>query len=177
MKKKKRLIKLIWLALYYGFAKHLPATNGQYIKWPRKVRRLIVSHIFQHIGLNVNIEKGANFGTGSDISIGDNSGIGVNAYVRGPLTIGDNVLMGPDVVVLTSSHNFRRRDIPIRLQGGSFSQVTIGNDVWIGQRVMILPGVHIGSGAIIAAGAVVTKDVDPYTIVGGVPARFIKNRP
>lgn len=169
--------RLVCLLLYYGIAIHLPATNGQHIKWPRKVRRALVKPLFCHTGAKVNIERGANFGTGADISIGDYSGIGVSASVRGPLIIGDNVMMGPDVVVITSSHNFDRTDIPMRLQGSTSKPVLIGDDVWIGQRVMIMPGVNIGNGAIIGAGAVVTKDVPPYTIVGGAPAKVIKSRP
>ena len=85
--------------------------------------------------------------------------------------------MGPDVVILTSNHKADRIDIPIGAQGMTGKRkVTIGNDVWIGQRVMIMPGVTIGDGCIIAAGAVVTKDVAPYSIVGGVPARVLKMR-
>lgn len=171
-----KIRRVLCLLFYYGIAIHLPATNGQYIKWPRRIRRSLVRHLFCHMGSEVNIEQGANFGSGGDISIGNNSGIGVNASIRGPLTIGDNVMMGPDVVILTSSHNFERTDIPMRLQKGVRCSVSIGNDVWIGQRVIILPGVTIGDGVIIGAGAVVTKDIPPYTIIGGVPAKIIKYR-
>lgn len=103
--------------------------------------------------------------------------VGLNAYIRGPLKIGSNVLMGPECVILTTNHNFNRRNVPIRLQGSTTKPIIIGNDVWIGQRVMIMPGVEIGDGAIIAAGAVVSKNVAPYTIVGGIPAKLIKQRP
>ena len=103
--------------------------------------------------------------------------IGLKAYIRGPLKIGRDVLMGPECVILTTNHNFSKRESPIRLQGSTSKPVLIGDDVWIGQRVMIMPGVNIGNGAIIGAGAVVTKDVPPYTIVGGAPAKVIKSRP
>lgn len=132
--------------------------------------------LFDYCGSNVNIEKGADFGTGKGISLGDYSGIGVNCKVRGPLTIGKNVMMGPNVNILTHSHNFDRTDIPMCKQGGNFKSVTIGNDVWIGMNTLILPGVHIGNGVIIGAGAVVTKDIPDYVVVGGVPAKIIKNR-
>ena len=70
-----------------------------------------------------------------------------------------------------------RTDIPMRGQGSTPARkVTVSSDVWIGARVIILPGVTIGQGAIIAAGAVVTKDVPPFSVVGGVPARVIKFR-
>lgn len=86
-------------------------------------------------------------------------------------------MMGPDVVILSGGHVFDRTDIPMRLQGGKKSRPTvIGDDVWIGTRAIIMPGVRIGSGVIIGAGAVVTKDVPDYAIVGGVPAKVLRYR-
>ena len=85
--------------------------------------------------------------------------------------------MGPDVVILTLNHEYSDIHKPIGWQGMKpRKKVTIGNDVWLGQRVMIMPGVTIGNGSIVAAGAVVTKDIPPYSIVGGVPAKVLKNR-
>ena len=85
--------------------------------------------------------------------------------------------MGTDVTIITRNHRFDRTDIPMMEQGFEEERpVYIGNDVWIGDRALILPGVHIGDGSIIAAGAVVTKDVPPYSIVAGVPARKIRDR-
>lgn len=164
------------MALYYGFAKYLPNSQHRITKWCRSVRRAICKPLFDECGSSLNVEKGADFGTGAGIKIGTGSGIGANAQIRGELTIGDNVLMGPDVVILTTNHRFDRLDIPIGRQGNIDEPVSIGNDVWIGQRAMIMPGVNIGNGCIIAAGAVVTKDVPDYAIVGGVPAKVIKYR-
>lgn len=124
-----RVRTFLTLVLYYGVVIHLPATNGRYIKWPRKIRQSLAKVLFDHAGSPITIEKGANFGTGRGISIGDHSGIGMNAYVRGPLKIGDNVLMGPDCVILTTNHNFDSRELPIRRQGATTKAVTIGNDV------------------------------------------------
>ena len=113
---------------------------------------------------------------GGGISIGKGSGLGVNCLVHGPLEIGEKVMMGPDVVILTHTHNIDRTDIPMGDQGSRVAKVTIGNDVWIGMRSIIMPGVKIGNGAVIGAGAIVTKDVPDYAIVGGVPAKVIKYR-
>lgn len=98
--------------------------------------------------------------------------------MRGPLRIGDNVMMGPEVVILSSGHAHSRTDIPMNQQGfiAPTRPTIIGNDVWIGTRVIILQGVQIGDGCIIGAGAVVTKDIPPYSVAGGVPARVIKSR-
>lgn len=100
----------------------------------------------------------------------------MNSFVNGPLKIGDNVMMGPDVTILTHTHVTDRVDIPMSEQGYRVAEVVIGNDVWIGMRVVIMPGVRIGNGAIVGAGAIVTKDVPNYAIVGGVPAKIIKYR-
>lgn len=90
--------------------------------------------------------------------------------------MGDDVRTGPEFAIITANHSFDNPDIPIRLQGKTKSPVVIKDRVWIGMRVIILPGVTIGEGAVIGAGSIVTKDVKPYDIVAGNPARVIKNR-
>lgn len=86
-------------------------------------------------------------------------------------------MMGPECYIYTRNHAFSRTDIPMREQGmQDFKPVTIGNDVWIGARVTILPGVKIGNGCIIGAGSVVTKDLPNFAIGGGNPARVLKYR-
>lgn len=161
--------------LLFSLFKKLPASNqffGRISKW---LRAKSAKGFIKYCGKNVNIEHGAVIS--SKLSIGDNSGIGVNCVCGGELTIGDDVMMGPECVFIARNHDFSRMDIPMRLQGYQETQgCTIGNDVWIGRRVMIMPGVKIGNGVIIAAGAVVTKDVPDFTIVGGVPAKVIKYR-
>lgn len=172
-------MKVLCLLIYKCFLRFLPATDNtlRVGKIIRKFRSAVAGACLDKHGKNINIEKGADFGRGRGITIGNNSGLGKNCSVRGPLEIGDNVMMGPDVVILTNNHCTERIDIPMNQQGTLPNEkVVIANDVWIGTRAVILPGVHIGNGCIIAAGAVVTKDVPDFAVVGGVPAKVIKYR-
>ncbi|HBK28739.1 MAG TPA: acetyltransferase [Parabacteroides sp.] len=138
--------------------------------------RLLYKALFRLWASRRGLELTANRQIGGGIFIGSGSGLGVNGSVHGPLRIGENVMMGPDVTILSQTHNIERTDIPMGKQGMREAEVIIGNDVWIGMRSIIMPGVKIGDGAVIGAGAVVTKDVPDYAIVGGVPARIIKYR-
>ncbi len=170
-------MRTLALMLYYGLGKFLPKSQGKVGKISRKIRYGLCRHIFAYIGKDVNVERNVFFGGGKDISIGEGSGLGLNANIQGPLTIGRWVMMGPDVLIYTRNHQWTRTDIPMIEQGDTEPlPVVIEDDVWIGARVIILPGVHIGKGSVIAAGSVVTKDVEAYTVVGGVPARVIKKR-
>src|SRR5690606_31169622 len=115
---------------------------------------------------------------GESLQIGNN--VGINHYcfigVRGNVIIGNNIIFGPRVSLFSENHNFNRLDIPIKYQGETRKDTIIGNNVWIGANSVILAGVNIGDGAIIAAGAVVSKDVPNNSIVGGVPAKVLKFR-
>jgi maltose O-acetyltransferase len=165
------------LVLYYGFARFLPPSGTRFTGWVRIVRGILCRGLFKRCGRNVNIEKGVYFGDGGSLEIGDHSGLGEGCRVYGSVTIGRDVMIGPDVILLTRNHRFDRLDVPMRLQGwGDERPIHIGDDIWIGARVVVLPGVTVGSGAIIAAGAVVTSDVSPFAIVGGNPARVLRMR-
>lgn len=134
-------------------------------------------NIFLHCGKNVNIEKGAFFGSGFRLKIGDNSGIGLNCVVPGNIEIGNDVMMGPECYILSSNHAFDRTDIPMTRQGFSIQKKTIiEDDVWIGRQVIFTPGRTVKKGTIIGAGTVLTKDFPEYSIVGGNPSRLIKSR-
>ncbi len=173
----KGLLRTISLMMYYGFFRFLPPTNNRYFVFIRGIRSTVAKQCLDKAGKNVNIEQGANFGSGRGIWLGDYSGLGLDCSVRGPLEIGNNVMMGPDVIILTDNHGFARIDIPMTEQPTSpAKKVIIGNDVWIGTRVIILPGVTIGNGVIIGAGAIVTKDIADYAIAAGNPARIIRYR-
>lgn len=171
--------RIICLLIYKLFLVWLPSTNGKFplYKQVRWLRSVVAGMCFDSHGKNINVERNANFGRGIGIVIGNNSGLGVDCNVRGPLYIGNNVMMGSDVRIFVSSHDTTSTDIPMMMQGDLPPQkVTICDDVWIGTRVIIMPGVTIGRGAILGAGAVVTKDVPEYAVVGGVPAKILKYR-
>lgn len=174
----KKIIRIIALVLYYGIGRYLPNLPG--FPLGRAVRGTLCKHIFVKCGANVNVERMAFFGMGKALEIGSNSGIGPRSCLMnvpgGELIIGDDVMMSPEVLVLTFNHNHANVDIPMDRQGFTYAKVVIEDDVWIGARVIILPGVTIGKGSIVGAGAVVTKDVPPYSIVGGVPAKVLKSR-
>ena len=166
---------IIGRLIYNVLGKHMPLSDSRFSFGSKRIRAFCGKLLLNHCGKNVNIEKGAQFST--EVSLGDNSGIGVNATISSYVTIGNDVMMGPECLIYTTNHAFGRRDIPMWRQGFSEPKpVVIGNDVWIGGRVTVLPGVHIGDGAIIGAGSVVTRDVEPYSIVGGNPAKLIRKR-
>lgn len=145
-------------------------------KWGNRLKNVFARRAFAYVGKAVN--WGKNLTLASDFQIGDNSGVGDNARISNGVTVGDDVMIGKNLKIFTINHKTDRTDIPMRLQGFcETSPLTIGNDVWIGDNVIITPGCcRIGEGSILAAGAVVTKDVEPYCVVGGNPAKVIRYR-
>ena len=137
---------------------------------------------------NVELGSGSYFGFDckiyasefSKVKIGSdcefNSNVMINARGNGSITIGNNVLIGPNVVLRSSNHSFENLEKSINKQGMNHGEIIIKDDVWIGSNCVILQNCTIGKGSIIAAGAVVTKDIESYSVVGGVPARLIKKR-
>jgi len=109
-----------------------------------------------------------------DVMIGDHTRVGLHNTIIGPVTIGNHVNLAQGITVTALNHNFEDSDKRIDEQGVSTKPVTIGNDIWIGANAVILPGVTIGDHSVVAAGAVVTKDVPPHSLVAGVPAKIIK---
>ena len=115
---------------------------------------------------------------GTGISIGDRTGIGARAFLagQGGITIGNDVITGPNMQVYSENHNFSNLTQTIKEQGVTKKPTVIGSNCWIGGGVSILAGVNIGDGCVIAAGSVVIKSVPPNSIVAGVPAKIIKSR-
>lgn len=109
-----------------------------------------------------------------DVIIGDHTRIGLHNTIIGPVTIGCHVNLAQGITVTALNHNFENSDKRIDEQGVSTTPVIIEDDIWIGANAVILPGVTIGNHSVVAAGAVVTKNVPPHSLVAGVPAKIIK---
>lgn len=166
---------IIGKILYNSIAKHLAQSGSRIFLLGKYFRRFCAKLILKKCGKHVNIEHGAVFN--SECELGDYSGIGINCKLNGKVIIGKHVMMGPECLIYTRNHKFDDINITMDKQGfQEWKPVIIGDDVWIGGRVIILPGKHIGNGAIIGAGSVVTKDVEDYSIVAGNPARKVKSR-
>lgn len=139
---------------------------------PRQLRWLALRVFGVHIGRSV-VAPRVFFGRPTRISIGSGTFINYGAFLDGSggITIGDSVSFGPEVMVITASHDTG----PVTKRAGrdTTAPVVIGDGTWIGARVTILPGVKIGEGCVIAAGAVVIGDCEPGATYGGVPARLL----
>ena len=175
MKKHRSIKSHICHFLFVHFAVKMPSSQARLGKFYKKLRERLVKGYIDYCGSNVNIEPHCRFDYA--LKIDNNSGIGEHAELYGDINIGKDVMMGTNCIIYTVNHKFDDTDIPMRQQGNQPKKpVVIGDDVWIGGRVTILPGVHIGKGAVIGAGSVVTKDVPEFAVVGGNPARIIKYR-
>lgn len=131
------------------------------------------------IGDRCIIKKFSNIDAGQGyIRIGHNSSINLFCSLsgQGGLVIGNDVRIASHTVLLSSTHNFSDNEATIHSQGISGNKTEIGDDVWIGSHCIILGGVTVGAHSVIAAGSVVNKDVPPYSIIGGVPAKLIRSR-
>jgi maltose O-acetyltransferase len=171
-----RIRRYVALCLYYGLANKLPGRGplGAPSRW---IRQELCRRFLADCGQRINIGRDVHLSTGSRVSIGHRSGLGPGCRVYGALIMGEEVMVGPDVAFLSENHRFDRLDEPIGWQGVTDRDPPrIEDGAWIGLRATILPGRVVGEGAIVAACAVVTKDVAPYTIVGGNPAVVIGNR-
>ena len=142
-----------------------------------KARETVIRKLFGKVGQNPVILPRFVCDNGKNISVGDNFLINFNGVILdiAPVIIGNNVMIGPHTLITTVNHPLNAKER--RNHMAVATPVTIGNDVWIGGNVTILPGVTIGDRAVIAAGAVVTKDIPANTVAGGVPAKVIKELP
>jgi len=156
-----------------AMARNLPGEFGI------EVRRRLLGRRFKQAGRGLVIFQGARILGPWNLSVGDNCRIGVENMIQanGGVEMGHDVLLGPAVRIWSVNHVFSRIDMPIWDQGYEHKPVKIGNGVWIGANSFIMPGANIGDHVIVSAGSVVSgKDVEPYSILAGNPARRIGTR-
>ena len=167
-------MRLFWYFLYIACFRFTPEAYRPYALFFPVLRRFLVRRFASYAAPDCIIKHNADISP--NIRLGSRSEVGTRSMIQSHVEIGDHVMMGPDVKIYSRNHGHSRIDIPMCEQGKVQSRTTIGNDVWIGANVVILPGVNIGSHTIIAAGAVVSKDIPAYSIAGGVPAKVLKTR-
>lgn len=171
----KKIIKGLGYALYLLIGQWLPHyIAGHTCIISKFIRKISAKMFFDKCGKNVDLGRKVKLST--KIQIGNNSGIGDNNYFIGKVIIGNDVMIGPQVMFIASNHNYKDKTIPMNKQGTNSKGIFIDDNVWIGARAIILDGVHIKSGTIVGAGAIVTKDTEENSIVGGNPAKIIKYR-
>lgn len=173
-----KLKQIICLVIYYSILYYLPGSSFPLLGILfKKLRYQCCRNIFKHCGRNVNIERRAFFASGSELCIGDYSGLGYSCIVPGNIQIGKYVMMGPNCYILGSNHEIADNNIPMMFQGHQErKQTIIEDDVWIGRNVMMTPGRTIRKGSVIGIGCVLTKDFPEYSIVGGNPSKLIRIR-
>ncbi len=157
--------------LVYGVVKYIPMPIGDFA-------RALVLKLFAKRVQTWSIRDGVTFWYPWGISIGRNVSINEFCFLDGygGIRIGDKVRIAHHCSFISEDHGYEDPDTPIMHQKRVCATITIGNDVWIGCGSRVLKGVTVGDGAVIGAGSVVTRDVPPYTVVAGVPARVIKRR-
>ena|SRR5579872_6475577 len=135
-------------------------------------------HFLKQIGERVYIMQRVKIMSPRKVSIGHDVLLNEDVKIGGQcgVTIGNYVLIGYNVNLVSENHAYQNYLLPIMQQGYFGGPIVIEDDVWIGANAVILPNIKVGKGAIVGANAVVTKNVEPYTIVGGVPAKKIKYR-
>ncbi len=145
----------------------------------KKIRGWHYTVLLNQAGTNLRLGENVKLANPRNISVGNNCYLGdeVQLYAwKSPITIGDQVLVAAGVRMITRKHGFADIELPMAEQGYTHAPIVIADNVWIGFGAIILPGVTIGQGSIVGAGAVVTKSVEPFSVVGGVPARLIRYR-
>ena len=157
----------------YGLVKYLPTLSGDVLRYA------VLKPFLKGLRGWVSFRDNVTIWFPEGVSVDAGSMIGENCFLDGfgGLTIGRDVLIAHNASLISEDHGFASRRVPIRRQAKTTAPIVIEDDVWIGCGARILKGVTVGRGSIVGAGSVVTTDVAPYSIVGGVPARVIEMRP
>ena len=169
------MIKKASLLFYYLIARNLPSSYFPLGRSFNSIRVFLLKRIIE-IGDNTSVQSGFQFGLRDVVKIGNNCQINEDVYIQSAI-IGNYVLVAQRVALLAVTHHFDDVNTPIIMQGSTpVNPPIVEDDVWLGRNVVVMPGIRIGKGAIVGAGAVVTRDVPAYAIVGGVPAKLIRYR-
>lgn len=165
------------LILYYLIIQKLP--HSRLFSGFNTIRLWYTAKILKVISYDKNskFENGIYISDAKYLKIGKFVRINENVFLQGKITIGDYALIAPNVAIYTQAHIHDNVSTPVVKQGSVTQKgVVLKDNVWLGRNVVVLPGITIGEGAIVGANSVVTKDVLPFTIVGGVPAKLIRER-
>lgn len=157
------------------FVNPLYHKKGKGAKVCRRVRMDVLPFNNFELGANSTIEDFSvvNNGVGP-VSIGSNSRIGLGNVLIGPIKVGNQVIFAQNVVLSGLNHGYEDVNIPIRLQKVTTAQITVEDEVWIGANAVLTAGITVGKHSVVAGGSVVVKDVPPYSVVAGNPARILK---
>lgn len=164
------------LVFYYSILQHLP--HSRLLGFCNNIRVTYAANVLKVMKYDnkSKLEPNVYLSDTKGTVIGRNCRINENVFIQQAI-IEDEVLIAPNVAILSTSHKHDQLDIAIVDQGDSEPAAPIiKKGAWLGRNVIVMPGVVIGEGAIVGAGAIVTKDVEAFSIVGGIPAKFIKNR-
>lgn len=158
--------------IFCPFLEVLPFLIGSPFRW------LFLKLTARRIGRQIFIAQRVSIRHAYNLEMGHHVGINQDCvlHCRGGVTIGNHVFLGQRVIINTGDHRFEDASRTIWEQGAFYRPVRIGNDVFLGMGAIIMPGVTVADGTVVAAGAVVTRDTDPYSVVAGVPARVIRHR-
>ncbi|MDT0606242.1 acyltransferase [Croceitalea rosinachiae] len=168
------MIRKFFYFIYIILLKDTPEDYRPYALFFPRLRNWMVKRYLKKSGKKIRVKKGAEISLNS--TIGNNTELGTRCMIQANVYIGDDVIMGPDVKIYSRNHKYSNLEIPIRLQGKDYFKTFIGNDVWLGANVIVTAGCKVGNHVIVAAGAVITKDIPDFAVVGGVPAKVIKFR-
>lgn len=188
-------IKKLLFQIYIAFLSSIPTAIGV------KLRQIAYKPLFKQCGKNLRIDSGVTILGFENIILGDNVAFMKNSYVYahdggelkiennftmntnsqlgasfGKIIIGNDCAIAPNCVLRAANHTFDDPNIPFRKQGHTYGKIIIEDDVWIASNCVITANTKIGKSSIVGAGSVVTKDIEPYSIAGGVPAKLIKKR-
>ncbi len=162
----------LWVKLFLNPFKHKKG-KGSLIR--RRTRMDVLPFNYFEIGKDSTIEDFSTINNGvGDVVIGDRTRIGLGCVLIGPVKVGNDIMFAQNIVVSGLNHGYRDIEIPPSLQPVETKQIVIEDEVWIGANAVITAGITIGKHSVIAAGSVVTKTVPPYSVVGGNPAKILR---